>query len=125
MPRDYEAMRAVLAAAAGSARPLKYGDLWSAVQDEAALRQELVRLGRDGLIDNGIRFQDGDGCCLGGEASITDEGREFFRLVENESVWQLVLRTLDAAGVDVPYPLLKNVCEEIATRYVSSFIPKI
>ena len=72
-----------------------------------------------------MRFQDGDGCCPGGEASISDEGREFFRLVENESVWQLVLRTLDAAGVNVPYPLLKKVCEEIVTRYVSSFIPKI
>lgn len=125
MPRDYNAMRAVLATAAGSAHPLKYRDLWPAVRDEAALRQELARLGSDGLIDDGIRFQGGDGCCLGGEASITDEGREFFMLVENECVWQFVLRTLDAAGVDVPYPLLKNVCEEIVTRYVSSFIPKI
>lgn len=104
---------------------MKYGELWPAVQDEAALRQELARLGSDGLIENGNRLQDGDGCCLGGGASITDEGREFFRLVENESVWQLVLRTLDAAGVDVPHPLLKKVCEEIVTRYVSSFIPKI
>ncbi len=118
-------MRAVLATAAGSAHPLKYRDLWPAVRDEAAIRQELARLGRDGLIDDGIRFQGGDGCCLGGEASITDEGREFFMLVENECVWQLVLRTLDAARVDVPYPLLRKVCEEIVTRYVSSFIPKI
>ncbi len=118
-------MRAVLATAARGDRPYKYGDLWSAVRDEAVLRSELVRLGRDGLLDNGIRFQGGDGCCLGGEASITEEGREFLRLIENSGVWHLVIRTLDAAGVDVPYPLLKEVCEEIVKRYVTSFIPDI
>ena len=61
-----------------------------------------AQTGRDGLLDNGIRFQDGDGRCLGGEAIITDEGREFLRLIENHGVWHLVTRTLDAAGVDVP-----------------------
>lgn len=125
MPRDYDAMRAVLATIASSERPSRYGDLWSAVRDESALRSELARLGRDGLLDNGIRFQGGDGCCLGGEATITDEGREFLRLIENDGVWHLVIRTLDAAGVDVPYPLLKEVCEEIVKRYVTSFIPDI
>lgn len=125
MPRDYDAMRAVLATAARGDRHYKYGDLWSAVRDESVLRSELARLGRDGLLDNGIRFQGGDGCCLGGEASITEEGREFLNLIENEGVWQLVLRTLTSAGVDVPYPLLKEVCEEIVKRYVSSFIPDI
>lgn len=125
MPRDYDAMRAVLATAARGDRPSKYGDLWSAVRDESVLRSELARLGRDGLLDNGIRFHGGGGCCLGGEASITEEGREFLNLIENEGVWQLVLRTLTSAGVDVPYPLLKEVCEEIVKRYVSSFIPDI
>lgn len=125
MPRDYDAMRAVLATAARDDRPSKYGDLWSAVRDESVLRSELARLGRDGLLDNGIRFQDGDGCCLGGEAIVTDEGRECLRLIENDGVWNLVIRTLDAAGVDVPYPLLKEVCEEIVKRYVTSFIPDI
>lgn len=32
-------------------------------------------------------------------------------------------RTLDAAGIDVPYPLLKEVSEEIVKRYVMGFIP--
>lgn len=125
MCRDYETMRAVLAASAGSTRPLRYGDLYSAVSDEDALRTELARLGSDGLIENGIRFQGGNGCCLGGEASITDEGASFFRLIENERVWSIVLLTLDAAAVDVPYPLLKEVCEEIVKRYVTSFIPEM
>lgn len=125
MCRDYEAMRAVLAASAGSTRPLRYGDLYSAVGDEDALRTELARLGSDGLIENGIRFQGGNGCCLGGEASITDEGASFFRLIENERVWSIVLLTLDAAAVDVPCLLLKEVCEEIVKRYVTSFIPEM
>ena len=84
MTRDYDAMRAVLATAARGDRPSKYGDLWSAVRDESVLRSELASLGRDGLLDNGFRFQGGDGCCLGGEASITEEGCEFLRLIENE-----------------------------------------
>jgi hypothetical protein len=125
MRRDYEAMRSALATAATSPRPVRYGGFCSAVPDEGTLRQELERLGRDGLIDNGIRFQDGGGCCLGGEVSITDEGREFFNLIENDRVWELMRGTLDAAGIDVPYPLLKEVCEEIVRRYVASFIPDI
>lgn len=125
MCRDYETMRSVLVIAEKSMRPLRYGDFCMKVHDEDALRSELSRLGSDGLIDNSFEFQDGWGCCLGGVASITDEGRAFFRLIENERVWQLILRTLDAAGVDVPYPLLKKVCEEIVKRYVTSFIPDI
>lgn len=125
MPRDYDAMRAVLATVARGERPSRYGDLWSAVRDEGAIRSELARLGRDGLLESGIRFQDGDGRCLGGEATITDEGREFFNLIENDGVWQLVIRTLTSVRVDVPYPLLKEVFEEIVKRYVTSFIPDI
>lgn len=86
MTRDYDAMRAVLATVPRGDRPSKYGDLWSAVRDESVLRSELARLGRDGLPDNSIGFQGGDGCCLGGKASITEEGREFLNLIGNESV---------------------------------------
>lgn len=125
MSRDYETMRTVLAMASGSGHPLKYGDLYQTIRDEAALRPEIARLSRDGLIDSTVVYQDGDGCCLGGEVSITGEGREFFRLIENEGVWRLVLSTLESAGIDVSYPLLKEVCEEIVKRYVTSFIPDI
>ena len=94
-------MRAVLATVARDERPSKYGDLWLAVRDETALRSELARLGRDDPLDSGNRFQGGDGCYLGGEATVTDEGCEFLNLIENEGVCKLVLRTLTSAGVDV------------------------
>jgi hypothetical protein len=52
LARGYDAMRAMLATVARIARPCKCVDLWSAVRDDGALRSELVRLGRDGLLDN-------------------------------------------------------------------------
>lgn len=125
MTRCYEAMRSVLAVTVAKGGPARYGDLYSAIQNDDALRAELARLDRDGLIDNGIRFQGGSGYCMGGEATVTVEGREFFSLVENERVWAIVLQTLESAGVDVPYPLLKEVCGEIVKRYVTSFIPDV
>lgn len=124
MGRDYDLMRAVLATVAGSHGPAKYGSFYD-IRDEAALKRELARLERDGLIDSTITFQGGDGICLGGEASITNEGREFLRLIENDRAWELMRRTLDDVGIDVPYPLLKDVCEEIVRRYVASFIPDV
>ena len=36
-----------------------------------------------------------------------------------------VVGTLKEADIDVPHPLLKEVCEEIVKRYVTSFIPDI
>jgi hypothetical protein len=123
MPRDYDTMRAVLAIISANDGPTSYGDFIS-VRDEAMLKRELARLKSDGLIESTLEFQDGSGICLGGEISgLTQEGREFFRLIENDRVWALVSRTLDAAGIDVPYPLLKEVSEEIVKRYVMGFIP--
>lgn len=122
MPRDYGTMRSVLAIVAGCRRPATYGSFLG-ISDEVSLKQELARLEKDGLIDSTIRFQGGDGMCLGGEATITDEGREFLHLIENDRAWELMRQALDAAGTDVPYPLLKDVCEEIVRRYVASFIP--
>lgn len=125
MERDYSAMRSVLAVAAHRGGPASYGDFFKTNVDEPTLKLELRRLESDGLIDSSIRFFDGDGLCLGGAASITEEGERFFRLIENNRVWQIVLDTLDAADIDVSYPLLREVCEEIVKRYVSSFIPEI
>ncbi|MST60032.1 hypothetical protein [Parafannyhessea umbonata] len=123
MTRDYDTMRTVLAIVAANDGPTSYGDFIS-VRDEAALKRELARLEADGLIESTIEFQDGSGICLGGEISgLTPEGREFFRLIENDRVWALVSRTLDSAGIDVSYPLLKEVSEEIVKRYVIGFIP--
>lgn len=123
MPRDYDTMRTILAIVAANDGPTSYGDLAS-VRDEAALKRELARLKADGIIESTIEFQDGSGICLGGEVSgLTQEGREFFRLIENDRVWSLVSRTLDSAGIDVPYPLLKEVSEEIVKRYVMGLVP--
>lgn len=123
MTRDYDTMRTVLAIVAANDGPTSYGDFIS-VRDELALKRELARLEADGLLESTIEFQDGSGICLGGEISgLTPEGREFFRLIENDRVWALVSRTLDSAGIDVSYPLLKEVSEEIVKRYVMGFIP--
>lgn len=123
MIRNYDTMRAVLAIVAANDGPTSYGD-FASVRDEAALKRELARLEADGLIESTFEFHDGSGICLGGEISgLTPEGREFFRLIENDRVWALVSRTLDAAGIDVPYPLLKEVSEEIVKRYVMGLVP--
>ena len=34
-------------------------------------------------------------------------------------------KTLEGAGLDLSYPLLKKVCETIVERYVMSKIPEI
>ena len=124
MCRDFDVMRQVLMTVAGSDEPVRYG-AFMLVEDEGAVKGELRRLDRDGLIESSIAFQNGTGYCMGGTASITEEGREFLNLIENYRVWELMRGTLDAAGIDVPYPLLKEVCEEIVRRYVASFIPDI
>ena len=46
------------------------------------------------------------------------------RNIENERVWMLVLQTLEVAGLDLSYPLLKEVTDEIVRRYVMGKIPK-
>lgn len=125
--RDYATMRGVLAIVAGAKRELCYNDFQPAAgQDDDTLERELERLTEDGLLDADIRFGSGFGersrCSVAG---LTDEGRAFFRLIANDDVWAIVLGTLKAADVDVSYPLLKEVCEEIVKRHVASFIPKI
>ena len=122
--RDYAVMRQVLARAAGSARLLGLGD-FAGVQPSCDVPAELSRLISDGLVEGEVLL-DPYGTCVKCVASgLTDEGREFYRLIENEEVWRIVLDTLSRAGVDVSYPLLKDVCEEIMKRYVTSFIPRM
>lgn len=125
MARDYNVMRWVLSAVAESGRPLGYGD-FLAIEPETSLKDELARLDEEGLIESSLQFSPRDGYCMGGKVEgLTAAGREFFRLIENDGVWAVVSETLDAAGVDLSYPLLKEVCEEVVKRYVSSFIPDI
>lgn len=80
---------------------------------------------RDGLVEGEVLLDPYGACVKCVAYGLTDEGREFYRLVENEEVWRIVLDTLGRAGVDVSYPLLKEVCEEIVKRYVTQFIPSM
>ena len=124
MARSYRAMREVLGAAAHAGKPIGL-DAFLGMQERDRVFEELQRLRGDALIDADVIFDREDVCLHCEVRGLTDEGWEFFRLVENESVWKIVRDVLDGAGVDVSYPLLKEVCEEIVKRYVVSFIPDI
>lgn len=123
--RDFITMRNVLATAAKAQHELCYNDFWQAGTDDV-LEKELVRLTNDGLLDAEVYFGDEFGgrskCSVAG---LTPEGMEFFKLIENDKAWELVLGVLRKADIDISYPLLKEVCEEIVKRYVVSFIPEI
>jgi len=122
--RDYSVMRQVLARLAGARRTLSLGD-FADVQPSGDVPSEMDRLVRDGLVEGEVLF-DPYGTCVKFRASeLTDEGKELWRLLENPEVWRIVLDTLSRAGVDVSYPLLKEVCEEIVKRYVTQFIPSM
>ena len=121
--RDYILMRKVMALA------VKHGaddgvKAFFDLGDAGDVESELARLSSDGLLQAEIESDCFDNlvrCRVGG---LTQEGREFYKLVENPDVWRIVHGTLEAAKVDVSYPLLKEVCEEIVRRYVTSFIPE-
>lgn len=117
-------MRRVLLAIARADGPMEFADLMS-VRPRDSLVAELGRLRGEGLIGSTLEF-DGGGACLGGTVGgLTDEGEAFVRDIESDDVWAIIIRTLDAANVDLSYPLLKEVCEEIVRRYVTSLIPEI
>ena len=121
--RDYIAMRDVLSAIEGAVKTLTFND-FRGVQQRDQVVLELKRLKQDGLISSTLVF-DGKVCLEGSVYGLTEEGYDFFNLIKNERVWKLILKTLNAAEIDVSYPLLKEVCEEIVKRYVTSFIPRI
>lgn len=122
--RDYTVMHDVVKVVATSTRRIAFSD-FSRVQPNNLVESELLRLVSDGLVDGDIRY-DAFGTCTAFEIKgLTDEGAEFWRLIENDEVWRIIRDTLRKADIDVSYPLLKEVCEEIVKRYVISFIPSI
>lgn len=122
--RDYDVMHDVIRVVATSTRRIAFSD-FSRVQPNELVERELRRLVSDGLIEGEIRY-DGFGTCQAFHIEgLTEEGAEFWRLIENDDVWAIIHGTLREAGIDVSYPLLKEVCEEIVKRYVISFIPNI
>lgn len=122
--RDYQLMKQLLCIVAHKA-PCKSGAFYGLREDNATVYKELARLQFEGLVNGSLEFDDSDVFLGGSIEGITDEGKEFLRLIENQDVWALVLQTLRKADIDISYPLLKEVCEEIIKRYVTSCIPKI
>lgn len=123
MLRDYDLMRDILLVIKDEG-PTDYADIVKRSSQEI-VSCEVKHLSDSKLVKSTVRFTD-RGTCIGGTIeSLTQEGSEFLKLIENPSVWRIVAETLKGAKVDISYPLLKEVCEEIVERYVVSFIPEI
>lgn len=123
MTRDYAVMRKILAMVAQQ-RCITF-DGFIGVAERGVVTRELMRLKRDGLIDSTLMFDEWDVCEGGQVTCLTAEGIDFWHLIESEEVWRIVYGVLVKASIDISYPLLKEVCEEIVKRYVTSFIPDI
>ena len=119
--RNYELMRSILCKAATLKEPLSIG-VFLSHYEVAEIREEITRLNIEGLIQHSIVWEACE-MASGKITGITEEGRAFLRNIENERVWMLIEQTLKDANLDLSYPLLKEVCEEIVRRYVMSKIP--
>ena len=122
--RSYMTMRSVLKLAAGARRELEFDD-FAGIHPRDKLVEELKRLAEERLIESTVRFSETDAWEGGSVACLTPEGVAFYRLIENEDVWAIVLGVLKEADLDLSYPFLKEVCEEVVKRYVANFIPEI
>lgn len=122
MMRDYNLMRNMLVFIDRSDRELNLVDFqhFGAV---FLVRGELYRLREEGLVESSMAFKPSynNGTAKG----LTEEGAAFLRDIEDDRVWALMAKTLEDAGLDLSYPLLKKVCETIVERYVMSKIPEI
>ena len=121
--RDYRAMREILEVVARAGNPVGYSALRSCA-DQKTVAYEVTRLMDDGLVNGDMRFNVFKEYMGGEVRGFTDEGREFYNLVAKGEAWNVMLEALTAADINIPYPLLKEVCEEVVKRYVISFIPE-
>lgn len=120
--RNYELMRNILKAVEFSDKPLVLLDFAQYGKPEQ-LRDELIRLKDEGLIEHNMSWS--CGCCDGGEVTaITKEGRAFLRNISNDKVWAIIENILNKAEIDLSYPFLKEICDEVVKRYIISKIPK-
>ena len=120
--RDYELMRNILLAVVHAEKELQVRD-FAQYGELNGIKEELERLKEEGLIKHNIVW-DSYGITLGTITGVTPKGKEFARNIENLRVWLIVSKTLEAANLDLSYPLLKEVCDEIIRRYVMGKIPK-
>ena len=88
-----------------------------------AIIEELKRLQYERLIDSSLEFDNSNACLSGVVHGLTEDGESLVRLIEQSDVWKICIATLTQAEIDLSYPLLKEVCEEVVRRYVMSKIP--
>lgn len=119
--RNYEVMRFVLLEVKQSDKPISMID-FQGLYEHSEIKEELIRLSDEGLIAQKITSKNYATAKI---ESLTKEGADFARSIENEEVFTIVHRTLERANVDLSYPLLQEVCNEIVKRYVMSKIPEI
>ena len=120
--RNYQLMRSILCVIARANQEVKLND-FACLGAIKEVREELDRLKHEGLIEHDIIWS-AETLLNGSVKCVTQEGEDFLRNIENEHVWALVFKTLEDANLDLSYPLLKEVCDEIVKRYVMSKIPK-
>ena len=117
--RNYTLMRGILLAIRNADKPLIFDDFSKAGTYED-VREELLRLSDENLIAEEITPNNLVSVEM---ETLTKEGANFARCIENDRVFAIVYRTLKEADLDLSYPFLKEVCDEVAKRYVMSKIP--
>lgn len=131
--RNYELMRLILFEIRNAKSSSKNGfsltELNNILKDTLNSREDLVcelkRLKSEGLIEGNMEFSGSDDNVIveGNIKYLSENGIEFIRLIEQPDVWKICLTTLKNANIDLSYPFLKEICEEIVRRYVMSKIP--
>lgn len=130
--RNYELMRNILLKVSKDCKreekPLALSDVqeWAkgSCYSTTELIAEIKRLTAESLINTEIIFNAFSNLEEGKIYGVTSKGEEFLRLIEEPHVWKICAKTLNDAGLDLSYPFLKEVCDEIVKRYVMSKIPK-
>lgn len=133
--RNYELMRLILFEIRNAKSSSKNGfsltELNNILKDTLNSREDLVcelkRLKSEGLIEGNMEFSGSDDNVVvkGNIKCLSENGIEFMRLIEQPDVWKICSTTLKNANIDLSYPFLKEICEEIVRRYVMSKIPNL
>ena len=98
MSRDYTVMRDVLGTIARRSGTTSFND-FAGIQPRDSLVSELRRIDREGLFNGFLEF-DSSGACLACDTkSLTPNGEDFYRLIENDRVWGIVFKALSDADV--------------------------
>ena len=126
--RDYEMMRTILITCFNEGENLCLKNFVSATSSnfkkkQLVFREEVNRLQNEGLLLHNMKWQI-DTHTGGAVKGLTPKGIEFARLLNDTKVWIICQETLNNAGLDISYPLIKKVCEQIVEKIVMSCIPE-